>query len=638
MGVSTFPDVSRSSSASSPRFFDLYFSRLTCGPPTPWKRITCAGALGLVTLWGICLYSTWATWGSVTVDCGHEMYVPTVLLEGKMLYRDVWFMYGPVAPYFNSLLFRVFGVHLSVLYWAGALSALGSAFFLYAAGMRLSSGLAGWSAGAVVLLEAFRPTIFSFPLPYSFSAVYGCLTACCFVWLVLRATSSKSWGWMFAAGTAAAVCLLLKLEFGAACYVTLILLLAARGLEQRSWSSLTRDVLAIGPGVLACGVVIGWMVSIRGINFILQENYLSWPTSYFMKVYGKFWLAHTGFTLSASAFAEAAKHTLVFVAFWQGWHLLVSRKRGSGHAILLRTTLLLAAIAYLAIFVPRGDLLRTVFFPEEMVLDVTLGAIIVLLYFWRKLELNRGATVLLLLVFSSLLAFRVLLKMTPWDYAIYYSGPVVFCFLLLLRPLMPPLGGWQHSVLAAELLICFGCVAVPALYTREVVAGTARNVPLRTTRGTIMVTKDLAQQYQAAIQFMRDKNAQGQAVLSIPEDTSLYFLSETHCPTRVLQFTPGVIAPGEMTKATIREMEEKPVRYLLWSNRLFPEYGAPRFGTDFNRALGEYFTTHYRRVGFLVPNRVPLDEWNVSVWERLAEGEGPATAGGKNVLSAYREP
>jgi len=41
--------------------------------------------------------------GKPTVDSGHEMYVPTVLAEGKTLYKDVWFMYFPAAPYFNSL-------------------------------------------------------------------------------------------------------------------------------------------------------------------------------------------------------------------------------------------------------------------------------------------------------------------------------------------------------------------------------------------------------------------------------------------------------------------------------------------------------------------------------------------------------
>jgi hypothetical protein len=90
------------------------------------------------------------------------MYLPSVLAEGKVLYRDVWFNFGPASPYFNSWLFRLFGVHLNVLYWAGSLSALASAILLCLCGMRLSSAIAGWTAGAVLLFEAFHPTLFSF--------------------------------------------------------------------------------------------------------------------------------------------------------------------------------------------------------------------------------------------------------------------------------------------------------------------------------------------------------------------------------------------------------------------------------------------------------------------------------------------
>jgi len=113
------------------------------------------------------------------------------------------------------------------------------------------------------------------------------------------------------------------------------------------------------------------------------------------------------------------------------------------------------------------------------------------------------------------------------------------------------------------------------------VTETAGWVPLTTERGTIVIKKSLAEQYRAGIRFMKEKNAKGQAVLSVPEDASLYFLSGTHCPTRILQFTPGSLLPGKMTEETIQEMDEKRVRYLVWSNRLFPEYGVLRFGTDF---------------------------------------------------------
>jgi hypothetical protein len=78
-------------------------------------------------------------------------------------------MYGPAGPYLNAYLFRFFGIHLSVLYWAGAFSCLVSALVLYLAGMYLSSWLVGWTAEAVLLLGPFGSSLFCFPLPYSFT-------------------------------------------------------------------------------------------------------------------------------------------------------------------------------------------------------------------------------------------------------------------------------------------------------------------------------------------------------------------------------------------------------------------------------------------------------------------------------------
>src|SRR6266550_2347976 len=157
------PTASDSCSAGIPGPSQLYFSRLISGSPERWNLTTWGALLTLIVLWAALLHATWATWGNLTIDSGHEMYVPTVLSEGKMLYRDVWFMYFPAAPYLNSYLFRLFGAHLNVLYLAGSFSALASAIFLYLTGMRMGTWVAGWMAGAVVLLEAFQPSLFCFP-------------------------------------------------------------------------------------------------------------------------------------------------------------------------------------------------------------------------------------------------------------------------------------------------------------------------------------------------------------------------------------------------------------------------------------------------------------------------------------------
>ncbi len=600
-------------------YLSRVFSELS-GPEVPWNRTTyiTLGALG--ALWALLMYSTWATWGELTVDCGREMYVPAALAAGKMLYRDVWFLNGPAAPYFNSLLFRLFGVNLNVLYWAGSLSALGSALFLYLIGMRLSSWVVGWTVGAVVLLQAFQPGLFCFPMPYSFSAVYGCLTACIFLWLIISACTSTSRPWMFGAGTAAAVALLLKLEYGTACYSALALLIAARAFRERAWKCIAADILAILPGAVLCVGVIGWMVSIAGVEFITQENILSWPTSYFMRTYGKYWLEYRGFSLNGGAFGGAMLRTAILACVVVGLYWLLRRARSDRSAIFLGAELGVAGLAFLVTFLPwqAQRLFRWIFFPQDMVLYTSVAALAAWWYFWRQPSVDRRLQIALLLSFCSLLAFRILLLMNPAGYPIYYNGPVVVAFLLVMsRLIIPRRDPSRLLVLQAEVLVCFACLTAVALHSIPLYARGMEFVPLTTERGTIRVAKQTAENYQAAIAFMKAEDAKGESVLSVPEDTSLYFLSATLCPTRIFAFAPGVLSPGKVTDELIQEIERRHVGSLIWSNCESREYGVAMFGTDYDQALGNYFRSHYRPVRPL-PNDGP--GWAAVIWERNSDG------------------
>jgi hypothetical protein len=165
------------------------------------------------------------------------------------------------------------------------------------------------------------------------------------------------------------------------------------------------------------------------------------------------------------------------------------------------------------------------------------------------------------------------------------------------------------------------CLAAVAFYVREEGSYSADYAPFVTDRGTIRTWPGMAAHYQEAIDFMKEKNALGESVLSIPEDTSLYFLSKTHCPTRVYQFTPGVLVPGKMTDEVISEMERKHVRYLLWSNRISPEYGVEQFGTDYDKNFGDYLRKNYRPVRSVVKEEVSEEEWTAFIWERKGDSE-----------------
>ena len=77
----------------------------------------------IVAVAGVMAWFTWGHWGDFQFDCGREIYVPAAILQGKLLYRDIWYMYGMLAPYVQALLYRVFGISLtaysSVRLWPG---------------------------------------------------------------------------------------------------------------------------------------------------------------------------------------------------------------------------------------------------------------------------------------------------------------------------------------------------------------------------------------------------------------------------------------------------------------------------------------------------------------------------------------
>lgn len=60
---------------------------------------------------------SWQKWQDLIVDFGQQVYVPWQLAEGQILYRDIFYIYGPLSSYVHALLFKIFGPGILVLAW-----------------------------------------------------------------------------------------------------------------------------------------------------------------------------------------------------------------------------------------------------------------------------------------------------------------------------------------------------------------------------------------------------------------------------------------------------------------------------------------------------------------------------------------
>jgi hypothetical protein len=128
------------------------------------------------------LPASWGRWPDVLIDFGHQLYTAWRLSEGGVLGRDVATLHGPLSPYVNAALFRVFGVSLRALVVFNLALAALALWLLQALFARLSGRLSAAVCGLFfVLVFAFSQPIpygnYNWVAPYVHEVTHGALLA-----------------------------------------------------------------------------------------------------------------------------------------------------------------------------------------------------------------------------------------------------------------------------------------------------------------------------------------------------------------------------------------------------------------------------------------------------------------------------
>jgi hypothetical protein len=108
------------------------------------------------------------------------------ILQGKMLYRDLWFPHGPLGSHVEALLVGLFGQHLYVFYLFGMSIAVLCALLSFQIGAMFEERAAGVAAALVLLFQGFEPSLFSYIFPYAYSAPLGLLLGLICVCFTIR--------------------------------------------------------------------------------------------------------------------------------------------------------------------------------------------------------------------------------------------------------------------------------------------------------------------------------------------------------------------------------------------------------------------------------------------------------------------
>jgi len=160
----------------------------------------------------ICL--TFSHQGALIIDCGREAYYPQEILLNKVLYKDLFNIYGVFAYLFNALLYKIFGVNLNTLFFAGSICALGIITGIFLIAKRFLGYKSAFCLGIFTIFIGILPVShFNYIFPYSFSITYGILSFLFSIYFLIKFVDSGQKKYLFFSTFLTGISIFCKYEF-----------------------------------------------------------------------------------------------------------------------------------------------------------------------------------------------------------------------------------------------------------------------------------------------------------------------------------------------------------------------------------------------------------------------------------------
>ena len=133
-----------------------------------------AGIAGLLIVFLILAPIIVGHQGHPIIDCGRTAYVPSEILGGKVLYKDIGEIMAPFSAQFNALLYALFGENLNTLYGAGLVNSFIIIVTVFLISKNFTTKPVSWAIAFITTAVCvFNYYIFNFIFPYTHSMTYA---------------------------------------------------------------------------------------------------------------------------------------------------------------------------------------------------------------------------------------------------------------------------------------------------------------------------------------------------------------------------------------------------------------------------------------------------------------------------------
>lgn len=579
--------------------------------------------LSLVVGFIYLLAASWLRWGDLFADTNREFWLPLQLLQGKILYREIFYEYGFFPPYFLAGLYRIFGAHINVLVGCGIGLTAGVAILLYKiTRLFLDSLIAGLTAFTFLFVFAFGyyydwSGISHFILPYSFASTFFMFFVCVALYWYLKFLFTAQGRFLWLWSLFMVLALLSRIELSAVIWVGFLAvggfyLLICR--PRSRWSI----VFALCSPVLIGSILYG--------VFLLSMH--AWNGFYVSIIQHILTVNKNPFNLRTSGLNDLPLNTsLLFLSLLV--HAGIIGLLGIGSACISWFFMRKEQTPFFLFAGAIALLLSAQLSQSQMSLNLQyrglpmmlgIGIIVCVIQIVRSHDKTKHFAMLTVFVIGLAAMARIVLNATCFGYGFFMLdigliGYYLICFEFLKRATtrFRKYLSWEFF---AFLLMAYFAWQNIRYWDVSLTRYAEKRLPIQTPRGTLFSWEDLkTQRFIEAIQYLREATPKDATVVVVPEGVGLNFFAERENPSGYHSFMPTLCELiGEQTFIT--RLTEVHADYVVILHRLAFEYGLPAFGIHYGRDMYRWITEHYHVVKVIGPYPFTSDDFGIAILQK----------------------
>lgn len=474
-------------------------------------------------------------------DHGKDLYAFWRTSQGEIPYRDYWWVYGPLMPYYYGLLFKILGTNIFIVLLGQQIWVAGSAVIIYAIIKRYFHPL--WAANAGLWFIVFR---MPFTHTFNHDACVFFILICLYALFSCALHQRNSY--IFTICACVFVISLIKINFGLAVGGFAFIWPVISSRLYKPWPSPSKRLLRMGLCLASILILLVYAYHMAGLKLYQLKQCLPYFGSY-----------------------EPNQNNPIisfFVLFKVTSYYLFS------------THPIWALIVLMFIVIGSGAGIISAFIGSDAderarqirLLIVLLSGFLILL--WNEFFIS-GA------IYRAYWGFSVI-------FLILFVGLAWFC-----KKYGKPLE------LSASILILSYVMFSFANSVNANNLNKSRYSYLMASRGKVFVgnDKEWIETMQSTLGYLRENLNAGETFLALPYEPLFYYMMDIKSPSWLLAFFDHINVPEEQQEEIIQRLKTNGARFIVISNKSKSKgKGMGEFGVTHNKLLNAYISQQYKPV------------------------------------------